>query len=302
MVPPSGLKPYATAIPSNKVDLPLPFSPTKKVTPTPTPVVEYKSFEEFVERLYTVALNRTSDPEGKEYWCKEVVENGRTGADCARYFLLDAPEFMNRQLSTEDFVETLYKTFFDRKSDAAGKKGWVEAIKKKTKTREEVVNDFIESTEWCDICAIYGVKSGAIWHKATIASKNSIEFATRLYTCCLNREADPDGVTYWSLALTNLEQTGCSATREFFTGKEFLDQKTTNVEYISRLYKTFMGRDPMAGETTYWSRKLKSGTDTRKSVMEFFGQSEEFTKLCKEYGIERGTINQKTQLENNGGM
>jgi len=83
--------------------------------------VEYKSFEEFVERLYTVALNRTSDPEGKKFWCKEVVENGRSGADCARYFLLDAPEFMNRKLSTEDFVETLYKTFFDRKSDAAGK-------------------------------------------------------------------------------------------------------------------------------------------------------------------------------------
>ena len=31
-VPPSGLKPQATAIPSSKVDFPLPFSPTKKVT------------------------------------------------------------------------------------------------------------------------------------------------------------------------------------------------------------------------------------------------------------------------------
>ena len=30
-VPPSALKPYATAIASSKVDLPVPFSPTKKV-------------------------------------------------------------------------------------------------------------------------------------------------------------------------------------------------------------------------------------------------------------------------------
>ncbi|MNI62704.1 hypothetical protein D3C73_1180350 [compost metagenome] len=31
-VPPSGLKPHAAAIPSRSVDLPLPFSPTRKVT------------------------------------------------------------------------------------------------------------------------------------------------------------------------------------------------------------------------------------------------------------------------------
>ena len=31
-VPPSALKPYATAIASRSVDLPVPFSPTKKVT------------------------------------------------------------------------------------------------------------------------------------------------------------------------------------------------------------------------------------------------------------------------------
>ena len=32
MVPPSGLKPYASAMPSKMVDLPVPFSPTKNVT------------------------------------------------------------------------------------------------------------------------------------------------------------------------------------------------------------------------------------------------------------------------------
>ena len=31
-VPPSGLKPQATAMPSSRVDFPAPFSPTRKVT------------------------------------------------------------------------------------------------------------------------------------------------------------------------------------------------------------------------------------------------------------------------------
>lgn len=260
-------------------------APTKKPTPTKAPV-----FSDFVERLYTCALNRKSEPEGKKYWTNEVTSGKRTGADCARYFLLEAPEFMNRNLSVEDFVETLYKTFFDRKSDSAGKTQWVYAIKTGQKTRAEVVNDFIESTEWCNICAKYSVKSGAKYHKATFASPKSIEFATRLYTSCLKRKADPDGVKYWSLALTNLEQTGCSAAKFFFTGNEFKGLKTSPEEYVRRLYTTFMGRKADEGEVTYWAGRIRNNEMTRLAVLKFFGSSDEFTKICAKYGIDRGSI------------
>ncbi len=269
-------------------------SPTKKTTITPTKKAatptKTPQFSDFVERLYTCALNRKSEPEGKKYWTNEVQSGKRTGADCARYFLLEAPEFMKRGLSVDAFVETLYKTFFDRKSDAAGKKGWVDAIKSGKKTRAEVVNDFIESTEWCNICAKYSVKSGAKYHKATIASPKSKEFATRLYTACLKRKADAAGVKYWSLALTNLEQTGCSALKEFFTCKEFKDLKTTPEEYVKRLYATCMGRSPAADEVTYWAGQIKSGKQSRDQVLKFFGECEEFTKICAKYGIDRGNM------------
>ena len=270
-----------TKVPSRKA--------TATATPTPTPT-EAPTFEDFVERLYVVALNRESEPEGKEYWVNQVVEEGKTGADCARYFLLEAPEFMERQLSTDKFVETLYQTFFDRESDKEGKDGWVKAINSGKKTREEVVNDFIESVEWCNVCATYGVKSGAIYHKATIASKNATDFATRLYTCCLARDPEEDGLQHWSLALTNLEETGCSDVEQFFTSEEFVKLRLKNDEYIRRLYTTFMGREPAADEVTYWTGELKAKRQTRRKVMAFFGQSEEFTKICKQYGIDRGTI------------
>ena len=264
---------------------PLPKNPT----PTPKPSDDV-TFEDFVERLYTVALNRASEPEGKNFWVKQVVEEGKTGADCARYFLLDAPEFMNRKLSIEDFVETLYKTFFDRASDAAGKKGWVDAIRSGKKTRTVVVNDFIESTEWCDVCATYGVKSGAKYHKATKASKNAINFATRLYTCCLKRDAEEGGLKYWSLALTNLEKTGAQAAQFFFEGEEFVGLKTSNSEYINRLYTTFMDREPSDTEVDFWVGEIAAGRQTRKSILAFFAQSKEFTGICKKYGIDRGEI------------
>ncbi len=261
---------------------------TESFYPSEYTTSEEKSFEDFIERLYTIALNRDSDAEGKAFWIKRVTKEGSTGADCARFFLLDAPEFMNRNLSVDTFVETLYKTFFDRKSDAAGKKGWVDAINSKKMTRADVVNNFIESTEWCNVCADYGVKSGAKYHKSTIASKNATDFATRLYTCCLKRDPEDAGLKYWSLALTNLEQTGCTAAQNFFESKEFIGFKTNDKEYLTRLYTTFMGRDPDDDGMNYWLGELKKSD--RTTIMARFAECQEFTDICLKYGIDKGSI------------
>ncbi len=248
------------------------------------------SFEDFVERLYTVALNRASEPEGKKFWVNKVVKDGATGADCARFFLLDAPEFMNRKLSNEDFVETLYKTFFNRASDAAGKKGWVDALKTGKMSRAAVVNNFINSAEWCDVCASYGVKSGAQFYKATKPSENAVKFAARLYTCCLGRNPELNGLKYWSLALTNLEKTGAQAAQNFFESEEFIGFKTSDKEFVTRLYKTFMGRAPEKDGMNYWLSEMQKGKP-RHAVMAWFASSPEFTDICKQYGIDRGTVN-----------
>ena len=248
------------------------------------------SIADFAERLYTVALNRKSDADGKKYWVDEIKNGNKTGGECAHFFLIDAPEFLNRGLSDDEFVETLYKTFFGRESEPAGKAYWVGELKKGTKTREDVIGGFIDSTEWCNICATYGVKSGAPNAKAEKESENAKNFATRLYTCCLGRDPEPDGLNYWGLALTNLEKTGCEAAGFFFTGAEFEGLGTSNEEYVKRLYKTFMDRTPAADEVKYWVGQIKSATMNRKAVLQFFGQCEEFTNICAKYGIDRGTI------------
>lgn len=266
-----------------------------KPTPTPTPNPgepdpgENTGIAGFVERLYTVALGRASDPNGKQYWVDEIKNGKRTGADCARYFLMGT-EFENMNMSDDKFVDVLYKTFFDRIGEDAGVKYWVTQLKSNVIGRRDVINCFIDSTEWCNVCADYGVKSGAPNAKAERPSAHAMEFATRLYTCCLGREPEDGGLKYWSLALTNLEQTGASAAKEFFTSKEFRNLNLQNDEYVRRLYTTFMGRDPEASEINYWVGEIKNGTRTKDSVMAFFGSSEEFTNICRQYGIDRGTI------------
>ena len=141
---------------------------------------------------------RPSEPEGKAFWCEHVGNGDLNGAQCANEFLL-SKEFNDRKLSNEEFLTVLYKTFFDRDAaaDPDGFNFWMNSLK--TEGRDKVVDGFINSTEWCNICASYGVKSGATRAKATIASKNATDFATRLYTCCLGRDAESDGLKFWSL-------------------------------------------------------------------------------------------------------
>ena len=262
-----------------------PYPPTPDPVITEPEITDEMSFEDFVERLYVVALNRPSEKEGKDYWC-ELVGNGTlTGADCARFFLT-SPEFKGRNLSDEDFLKVLYKTFFDRdaKDDPDGFNFWMNSLKSVGK--DTVVEGFINSPEWCDICATYGVKSGAPTAKATKASKNATAFATRLYTECLGREPEEGGLKYWSLGLTNLELTGSQAAHEFFYCKEFNDHNFDNKELLTRMYRTFMGREPDTDGLNYWLGNMNNGM-TKDQVFNSFVQSQEFTEICANYAIDR---------------
>ena len=58
-------------------------------------------------------------------------------------------------------------------------------------------------------------------------------------------------------------------------------------EFIHRLYRTFMGRDEDADGFAFWKSHL--GTDmTREDLVKGFAQSQEFTNICNEYGIDKG--------------
>ena len=282
------IKAVFEAIPANpNPGEPQPGDPGDPGNPNPDPV-KAPSFEDFIERMYVVALNRQSEPEGKAFWMDKIKNDGFTGGRVAIGFLIEAPEFLNRQLSDSDFVDVLYKTFFDRSADEGGKAFWMGHLATDM-TREQVVRGFIDSTEWCNLCAYYGVKSGAPNAKAEKPSANALKFATRLYTECLGREPDADGLLFWALRLTNLESSGYEAAKGFFESDEFVGKNVDDTTYVKLLYRTFMGRDYDQGGLEFWLGHLSTDM-TRLQVLQGFAQSQEFTNICNEYGIDRGTI------------
>ena len=270
---------------------------TSSGTPAPTPAIPTRSpsapavtretgVAGFVERLYTVALERPSDPAGKQDWIDAITVRGETGASCARGFLY-SPEFLNKGVTDEEFVAVLYRTFFNREPDQAGFNNWVVALRNGA-SKEDVIEGFINSTEWANLCLQYGIRSGGTGTPNIEVEPNqqTIDFATRLYTTCLNRSADQDGLMAWARQLANQRDTGTGAARGFFFSSEFTGQNVSNGEYVSRLYRTFMGREPDSDGYNAWVSQLDSGV-SREEVFNGFAGSNEFRRICAQYGIVR---------------
>ncbi len=266
------------------------------VTPTPKPTSSGTSgggsgssasneggIEGFVERLYTVALGRESDPYGKADWINRVRVGGNTGADLARGFLF-SEEFLSKNMSNSDFVDVLYATFFNRPADEH-KSDWL-GLMDSGWTKTQVIDGFINSTEWANLCLTFGIASGSTF-KPNITvepSQGVIDFATRLYTTCLGRDADQGGLNDWSNQLANMQISGSEAAHGFFFSEEFNNAGISDSEYVMRLYRTFMGREYDQGGYDNWMAALASG-QSREFVFQGFAGSAEWAGICADYGI-----------------
>ena len=238
----------------------------------------------FVERLYSVALDRSSDPNGKADWVQRIRAGQITGADAARGFFL-SPEFINSQLSDDEFLNRLYHTFFDREPDEGGFNNW-KTVLAGGATRESVLDGFINSTEWANLCLTYGIASGGTGTPNVVIKPNDqiIGFASRLYTTCLGRDYDQGGLDDWASRLANMKVSGSEAAHGFFFSEEFISHDFSNDEYVTRLYRTFMGREPDPAGFADWTGQLANGA-TRESVFQGFAGSAEWAAICSEYGI-----------------
>ncbi len=68
--------------------------------------------------------------------------------------------------------------------------------------------------------------------------------------------------------------------------KEFNDHNFDNKELITRMYRTFMGREPDDNGMKFWLDSMDKGM-TKQDVFDCFVNSPEFTKICKDYAIDR---------------
>ena len=247
------------------------------------------SINGFVVRLYRIALTREPDEKGFDYWTKGIKNKSISGAMALRGFFL-SEEMKNRKLSNEEFVKSLYRVALNREAEKGGLQYWTDRLNVKM-TRESVIKGFVDSKEFGELCKKYKVNRGSINSPNNYRDKNYnvTAFVSRMYTKALGRNSDISGLEYWCSSLLNKSGTGASLVEGFFFSKEFTNKKLSNEEFVKTAYRTILNREADEKGLKHWTGKLKEGA-TRRSILSGFVSSKEFTALCKEYKIERGSL------------
>ena len=250
----------------------------------PTRNVNKEQIQAFVNRLYEGCLEREADATGLSNWTNKLVKGVDSGTSVAQGFFFSA-EMNNRNLSDEDFVETLYTVMMGRASDEGGKQDWLYKLKNGV-TREGVFKGFSNSTEFDNICKSYGIERGNVAvGQARDINPGLTTFVSRLYTKALERDYEEQGLNYWCAQISSGKWTiNDASTVGFFNSQEFINKNTTNDEYVTILYHTFFDREPDEAGYNDWMGRLEKGV-SRNDVLQGFANSPEFANLKKSFGL-----------------
>ncbi len=121
--------------------------------------VDSAKLDEFVERLYTEALGRPSDAEGKENWKKAIISGQYDAGTVARIGFFCSDEYKAKGKTNEQFVHDAYRAFFGRDEDQGGYDMWVKALYDGKYNREQVIEEgFGYSDEFKNLLRSYGFK------------------------------------------------------------------------------------------------------------------------------------------------
>jgi len=142
--------------------------------------------EAFVTRFYQQCLGRNPDTPGLNGWVDALINGTLCGADVANGFIF-SEEFINRNTSNEEFVTILYRAFFGREPDTPGYNGHVNGLYNGV-SRQAILNGFINSQEFTNLCATYGINSSSSGGsdsggtgQAIITSDNALDFIRGTY-------------------------------------------------------------------------------------------------------------------------
>ncbi|MBQ8189115.1 MAG: DUF4214 domain-containing protein [Lachnospiraceae bacterium] len=242
-----------------------------------------QKINEFVSRMYTVALNRDAETAGQLDWSNQLINQEIDGAGIANGFI-NSVEFKNRNLSNSDFLDTLYQTFFNRAADEDGKNNWMTFLNNGG-SRNEVLAGFVNSREFSNLCDNYGIARGTMQADGSSIYKPGVRnYVLRMYTVALNRDGETLGVEDWSNRINTGAMNPEEVAKSFFNSIEFLNRDLSNEDYVETLYETFMDRASDPAGKADWVGRLNAGV-SRQEVLEGFSRSPEFGNIMKSYGL-----------------
>jgi len=147
---------------------------------------------------------------------------------------------------------------------------------------------FSSSVEFSRLAESYGIVAYDNADSPPVTSGNPVDdFVSRFYTEVLGRAPDSDGLNHWANQLKSNASTADDIANGFFFSQEFINQNTSNNEFVNIAYKTLLGRDADRAGLDNWESHLANGM-SRSDMLDGFIYSQEFDALANKYGINVG--------------
>ncbi len=252
----------------------------------------YDNDAKFILRLYAKAYKRDAEYEGFEYWVlKFRNDSSTTYSELVEFFAL-SKEATDVAKNYGAYVKMLYRAIYDREADGDGYNYW-KTLMDFGVSREEVLEGFLGSQEFEDLCKSYGGKKGKYKSPKHAGLDMSMDvqgvsrFVMRMYDVVLGRDYEYDGYSYWGRNICRHKFGGSDMATFFIFSDEYLAKDTTNEQYVRMLYQAIMGRDPELDGLTFWVTQLANGEQTRKTLLNQFIDSQEYSDICEQYGMEK---------------
>lgn len=244
---------------------------------------DMEKIKAFVTRVYQNVLRRPPDEKGFETWVNALASGQQTGAGVVEGFFF-SKELEEKNLTIEDYLELAYLTLMDRPSDAGGKQNWVKVYKQGFSKRY-ILNGFVNSKEFGEICDEYGIVRGEVaMTEPRDQNRGVTEFVSRNYSKALRRDVDINGLNDWCYAIIYEGKAPGEAVKGFIDSKEFKEKGHSDAEFVEIMYQTFFDRDPDPAGFADWMGRLKDGW-SRLEVADGFIGAQEFKDLVKSFGL-----------------
>ena len=250
---------------------------------------------DFLDNVYTVMLERESDPEGKEYWKNKILSEEIGILDFLNQ-ILDQDEFEKLQDSSEDFITKNYTLLVNRAPDEEGFNYWLGRIGQDRNKDEKLnlINEMAYSQEFMGKVNELGI----LFKKVIVEPRPPVEnkpeelieldiFIKDAYQHLLGRESDLDGFNYWKGQLTSKNQGALDLINNFIALDEFKVRNLNDTQFISIIYEVLFNREADSEGLNYWNsiyQKDKSSNRMKNIVLEIADDTEFLTRI-KNMGI-----------------
>jgi len=228
--------------------------------------------EAFVSLLYENVLGREADEDGLAHWL-EILESGAGLRSEILTGFSESDEFIeDTETQVEEEVEALSaelgESDDETESDDDEETEPDDDDETESDDDEETEPDDDEEHEDSDTPdeADHDI-SGGQFHSALV----------RLYHTAFNREADNQGVGYWTSVLAKGEMSFLEVAESFMASEEFHETygELDNEAFIELLYLNVLKRDADEEGMAYWLEKLESGDSLRHEILTGFSESDE---------------------------